>query len=229
LTGRVVVYAAAADDPGATLTWAGDGTEIYNVPSGADVGFIVGDAAGAATVTFDVTSSASVMWASGAIQLLPSPLDALGSGLIVARTLTGTSTIVSGNQTFPTTWYDLVIGQTDDLIWDPVNNRVYFTRAGWYMVSNSVLGDGTTPGTQTRTRALIYQNSSVAALDARADVANSSIGFLGSSICVPVYCSAGDYIEPGIWASGSNGLDITGESTATLCQFKVSLMNRSLA
>jgi len=189
---------------------------------------IGGDAAGAASVTFSATASytASNVWNSVAVSLAPLPAAAIGSGFRQLRTLTGTTTVSTGNNTLPASFFDTAgVSNTSDYTYTSTTNTVTVTYAGWYAVTINILA--TTISGTAAYHALLYQNGSLVASGPGAlQTGGSWAGTFGGTFLV--YCSANDTLAPGYNASTA-GINLTGEATGTQCYFEVALCNRSPA
>lgn len=200
-----------------------------NLPTGG--AFLAGHAPGAATVNFTATDAGSGdNWYGIAVAFLPSPQAPIGSGVVQSRTSTTGFNLAAGYNVAPTGFWDTQLDLTGDMTWNSSTGIVTIGSTGWYYVTVSFDGNGGTPGSQVRTRAVVYRNGVVAAVNGSGDISNSSTGFLGTGFSTSIYCSAGDTLQAGYWSNvASTSCQLVGESTNTISLFKVVLANRSLA
>jgi hypothetical protein len=229
-TNDMIVQAFAASGPGGLTLSSYNKTQRYNSGSFNSIEvFLLGDAAGASSVTFSATASSTSgeNFVGVAVNLLPSPA-VIGSGFSAHNNSTTAVASTSGNNLFPNSFYNVTEEISSDLTYAPATaNKITVANAGWYMVSVYALI--TTSIVSQAFRALLYQNgSAVKSLGPTVDPSTSSLGdFIFGGSCL-IYCQAGDTLQPGYNSSISISGALVGETTGQGAYWQVALMNRSL-
>lgn len=133
-----------------------------------------------------------------------------GSGWRIARTSTSTANLSSGDNTFPSAWFDTPDYITDDLIYDSTNNKITVAATGWYNVTVKEHGDAALLGNFSVQPTLIV-NGAVNMRGQNFVWVNYNFGFSHSFI---VYLNEGDEVKPGYWSSASGTSQLTGGEAA---------------
>lgn len=134
------------------------------------------------------------------------PTALRGSGWRLCRTSTVKEDQSAGQNLFPSSWFDTIDRYTDDILYDPVNNKVTVAATGWYQINVVQFGNSPIIVGGGAAAALLLVNGAVA--QQGAPVAQTpSTGSHGFSATFNVYLIEGDFVQPGYWASW-NALDL---------------------
>lgn len=250
-TNAIVVQGFASEHPsnfsGASITSYNKTSDYYsgnyiqgiknvggvNLPVGG--AFLMGHAAGAASVNFTANESLSGdNYYAIAVAFFPSDPAPMGSTFRVYRASTTAST--SFLQQTPTrlaaSFFDTSTGAgtyiTPDLTWDSVNNRLTAANAGSYAVTVQLSVPSLTASSYFTP--VLYKNGVLTRQGATNYVPASANVPSTFSTTFQVYLNAGDYIEPGAQRSiSTNGTAaLIGDAAGLLSSFEVALTNRSL-
>lgn len=123
-----------------------------------------------------------------------------GSGWRLCRTSTSTDDQDSGENLFPTGWFDTIDRATDDLTYDATNNKVTVAATGWYQINVVQFGDTPIYVSGGAAAALLLVNGAVTQYGA-AVPQTTNTGGNGFQATFNVYLNDGDFVQPGYWSS----------------------------
>lgn len=127
------------------------------------------------------------------------PDELKGSGWRVACTFTATNNLDSGDNTFPSNWFDTPDYITDDLTYNITTNGVTVAATGWYQITLNQYGDNAVVGGYS-VHPTLYVDGVVAARGQTTRWAGYNEGFAATWI---VYLYEGAHVKPGYWASAT--------------------------
>ena len=136
----------------------------------------------------------------------------MGSGWRITRTGGSSVTVSSGDNSFPSNWFNTPDYITDDLAYDTTNNKITVAATGWYQINVNQYGDNAIVG-EYSLHALLIVNGGVAQRGPLVHWNGRNKGIAGSFI---VYLMEGDNVKPGYSSSNTiiNNLPV-GEPTGT--------------
>lgn len=188
---------------------------------------ILGDAVGAASVSFTATGAdSSAQWVGAAIVLSAQTIP--GSAFRQHVASTSTVLVSSGNNVASVFSGAVTDYCSSDLTLSIVGGQPVITvgLAGTYVVTVGILEASTF--TSHYTRATVYKNSGVAKQGQTLNVSATAANTWMIQSTFILECAAGDTIQPGYWSSATISSLHTGESTGTCTYWEVALANRSL-
>lgn len=144
------------------------------------------------------------------------PPTVRGCGWRYARTSTSGATLTNGEHLFDSGYFDTTVLLTDGVSYDSSTNKATIQAAGWYLITICQGGGSAISIGSGRQAAVLYQNGTEV-LHGADFFSNATSDFGGFSATYMVYCSEGDYLQPGYsttWPSGSNSL-LKGEAGGT--------------
>lgn len=220
-----IVSTAANDSPEALSSY--NHTQRYNLanfnetPTTGTVALVVGDSAGASSVSFSATASAAGPWQGVAVNMTPAPA-LLGSGAHITRVSTGSASAGSGGNLLASSFFDTQVSKTSDITVDLVNNKFTVSQTGWYEVEVGIKF-ATAYGSQAG--ALLYKGSGTGAASLfKVGQTAYNADNCAHTFLVPL--SAGDYVQAGVYTGV--GATITGDSSGAWSYMTIQLANRGL-
>lgn len=133
-----------------------------------------------------------------------------GSGWRIARTSGGSTNVNNGDNAFPSNWFDTPDYITDDLNYDPANNRITVAATGWYHITIKQHGDNSIIGGYSVQPTLIVDGG-VAMRGQNFRWGEYNEGFSASFV---VYLEEGARVQPGYWASATVLNNLAGGEAA---------------
>lgn len=145
------------------------------------------------------------------------PPSVIGSGFRAYRTSASTVAVSSGTNLLASSFFDTVQDNTADLTYaTATNNKLTVSIAGWYIVKICLKPSG---AASIYLGPTLYQNGTLIQIG---NPNNLSSGYPAADTFI-VYCSAGDYLQPGTLSSSTPTLN--GEGTGAYCYWEVTLAN----
>ena len=231
-SGQMVIQTfAVATSAGPTIssynkTSRANSGAINNSTFGYEMALLIGDAAGASSVTFTATGgNVNDRWGSLAVAI-GAPGSGVGSGLLCFNNSTSTVNGSSGTNTFPNDFFNQNVYLTEDMTYSTTGNTLTIGLAGWYKVRVNVLEAAVITAHFIRT--VLYHNGSVVQVGTTMPVSTTASNTYVTGDAYSVYCVPGDTLQPGYWLSGSVSSVFVGETTGAFSYWSASLMNRSL-
>ena len=148
------------------------------------------------------------------------PPTTVGSGAAMYRTNAALVNINPGVNTYPANFFGVMRYNSIDITGDLVNGTFTVSKAGFYLISWNVQGNGNASGSVSP---CLFVNGTGVQFGMAQGGASAYGGFYN------FYLNAGDVVRPGYYWSGSLATGYwKGESTGTWTHFEITLSNRSL-
>lgn len=190
--------------------------------------FLLGDAAGASSVTFTATASTliSERYVGVAVNLLPSPAI-IGSTFRAYNNSTTAVNGSTGTNTFPNSFFNVTDLASPDFTYSTATaNTLTVANAGSIKVVVHVLEAAVT--TPHYVRPALYHNGSAVRQGPVVVVSSTLANTFTFGFSWSLYCQAGDTLQPGYWLNGAVSSVFVGESTGQFTYWEAATTNRSL-